>query len=187
MRYVVYAVPVVLFIAVGALFYKGLDLNPNYIPSPLLGNPAPQYELPTLRDPATTTGTKDLLGQVSLVNVWATWCVGCRQEHPFLVELARQDIVPIYGVNWRDERIAALQWLNSLGDPYVASAFDDDGGVAIDWGVYGAPETFLVDAQGHVLYKHIAPLTPAVWEREFLPRIIEQCGSLPCPRATAGD
>jgi len=181
-RYAVYAVPVVVFAAIGVLFYKGLGLNPTYIPSPLLGKPAPVYELPTLRDPQTTTGTKDLLGQVSLVNVWATWCPGCRQEHPFLVELARQDIVPIYGVNWRDDRRAALQWLESLGDPYVASAFDTDGGVAIDWGVYGAPETFLVGPDGTVLYKHIAPLTPAVWEREFLPRIIEQCGSLTCPR-----
>ncbi|MGD2166692.1 MAG: DsbE family thiol:disulfide interchange protein [Gammaproteobacteria bacterium] len=183
MRFVVYAVPVVVFVAIGALFYKGLDLNPTYIPSPLLGKPAPVYELPTLTDPAATTGTRDLLGQVSLVNVWATWCPGCRQEHPFLVELARQDIVPIYGVNWRDDRIAALQWLNTLGNPYVASAFDLDGSVAIDWGVYGAPETFLVAPDGTVLYKHIAPLTPVVWEREFLPRIIEQCGALPCPRA----
>lgn len=187
MRYVVYAVPVVLFVAIGALFYQGLNLNPTYIPSPLLGKSAPVYELPTLTDPAQTTGTDDLLGQVSLVNVWATWCPGCRDEHPFLVELARRDIVPIYGVNWRDDRRAALQWLDSLGNPYVASAFDADGGVAIDWGVYGAPETFLVGPDGTVHYKHIAPLTPRVWESEFLPRIIELCGSLPCPRAPAGD
>lgn len=185
MRYAIYAVPVVVFIAIGALFYKGLELNPTYIPSPLLGRPAPTYELPTLKDPAKTTGSDDLLGQVSLVNVWATWCPGCRTEHPFLVELAQQDIVPIYGVNWRDDRIAAMQWLNSLGDPYVASAFDSDGGVAIDWGVYGAPETFLVAPDGTVHYKHIAPLTRAVWEREFVPRIIELCGSLTCPRNDA--
>lgn len=187
MRYVVYAVPIVIFAAIGALFLIGLGKDPTYIPSPLLGRHAPEYELPTLTDPERTTGTDDLLGQVSLVNVWATWCPGCRDEHPYLVELARQDIVPIYGVNWRDDRAAALQWLNTLGNPYVASAFDADGGVAIDWGVYGAPETFLVGPDGTVLYKHIAPLTPRVWEREFLPRIIELCGSLPCSRARADD
>jgi cytochrome c biogenesis protein CcmG/thiol:disulfide interchange protein DsbE len=183
MRYLVYAIPIVVFVAIGAIFYRGLGLNPNYIPSPLLGKPAPVYELPTLEDPDKTTGTNDLLGQVSLVNVWATWCVGCRQEHPFLVELARQNIVPIYGVNWRDDRASALDWLSTLGDPYVASAFDFDGSVAIDWGVYGAPETFLVDRDGTVLYKHIAPMNRSVWENEFMPRILEKCGSFPCPSA----
>ena len=187
MRYAIYVLPVAIFVAIGITFYKGLDLNPTYIPSPLLGRPAPVYELPTLKDPAKTTGTDDLLGQVSLVNIWATWCVGCRQEHPFLVELARRDIVPIYGVNWRDDRIAALDWLATLGDPYIASAFDADGGVSIDWGVYGAPETFLVDRDGTVLYKHIAPLTPQVWEREFMPRIRERCGDEPCPRKSEGE
>jgi cytochrome c biogenesis protein CcmG/thiol:disulfide interchange protein DsbE len=185
MRYLVYAIPIVVFVAIGAVFYRGLGLNPTYIPSPLLGKPAPAYELPTLEDPGKTTGTNDLLGKVSLVNVWATWCVGCRQEHPFLVELARQNIVPIYGVNWRDDRAAALDWLATLGDPYVASAFDTDGRVAIDWGVYGAPETFLVDRDGTVLYKHIAPLNAQVWEREFLPRIRELCGNQPCQSAAA--
>jgi len=187
MKYVIYAVPVVIFVAIGALFWVGLSKDPTFIPSPLLGKPAPQYELPTLTDPEKSTGTKDLLGQVSVVNVWATWCPGCRQEHPFLVELSREGIVPIYGVNWRDNRISALEWLNTLGNPYVASAFDVDGGVAIDWGVYGAPETFLVGPDGTVLYKHIAPLTRDVWEREFLPRIKEQCGVLPCPRASAAN
>jgi cytochrome c biogenesis protein CcmG/thiol:disulfide interchange protein DsbE len=185
MRYVVYAIPILVFVAIGAVFYKGLDLNPTFIPSPLLDKPAPVYELPTLRDPSVTTGTNDLLGKVSLVNVWATWCSGCRQEHGFLTELARQNILPIYGVNWRDDRNSALDWLNTLGDPYVASAFDSDGSVAIDWGVYGAPETFLVDREGTVLYKHIAPLTRQVWEREFMPRIIQVCGTLPCQPATA--
>ena len=183
MRYLVYAIPIVVFVGIGAIFYRGLGLNPNYIPSPLLGKPAPVYELPTLVDPGKTTGTDDLLGQVSLVNIWATWCVGCRQEHPFLVELARQNILPIYGVNWRDDRASALDWLATLGDPYVASAFDSDGSVAIDWGVYGAPETFLVDRDGTVLYKHIAPMNRSVWESEFMPRILEKCGTLPCPRA----
>jgi cytochrome c biogenesis protein CcmG, thiol:disulfide interchange protein DsbE len=185
-RYLVYGIPIAIFIVIGVTFYKGLEFNPTYIPSPLLGRPAPVYETPTLEDPAKTTGTDDFLGQVSLVNVWATWCSGCRQEHGFLTELARQGRVPIYGVNWRDDRISALDWLNTLGNPYVASAFDADGSVAIDWGVYGAPQTFLVGPDGTVLYKHIAPLTPQVWQREFVPRLRELCGEGPCPRKSDG-
>jgi cytochrome c biogenesis protein CcmG/thiol:disulfide interchange protein DsbE len=183
MRYVIYAIPAVLLATIGLFFYKGLDLRPDYIESPLLGKKAPDYSLPTLEDPSKTVGTEDLLGKVSLVNVWATWCVGCRQEHGFLVELAKADILPIYGVNWRDDRVTARDWLDTLGNPYVASAFDSDGGVAIDWGVYGAPETFLVDRDGTVLYKHIAPLNIEVWEREFMPRIRERCGEVPCDTA----
>jgi len=182
MRYAIYAIPVLLFTMIGVLFYRGLDLNPTYIPSPLIGKSAPEYSLPSLTNASAATGTDDFLGQVSLVNVWATWCVGCRQEHGFLVELSKADIVPIYGVNWRDNRASALDWLNTLGNPYVSSAFDEDGSVAIDWGVYGAPETFLVDRDGTVLYKHIAPLNYDVWEREFMPRILEKCGTIPCPR-----
>jgi cytochrome c biogenesis protein CcmG/thiol:disulfide interchange protein DsbE len=183
MRYIIYSIPVLIFLAIGVLFYRGLSLNPTYIPSPLIGKQAPEYELPTLKDPDKTVGSDDLLGQVSLVNVWATWCAGCLQEHGFLVELANADILPIYGVNWRDQRPLALDTLARLGDPYVASAFDEDGSVAIDWGVYGAPETFLIDRDGTVLYKHIAPLNVRVWEDEFMPRIREKCGNSPCARA----
>lgn len=181
MRYVVYAIPVLIFTFIGILFYRGLDLNPTYIPSPLIGKKAPEYSLPGLMDPMAPVGSKDLLGKVSIVNVWATWCVGCRQEHGFLVELSKAGIVPIYGVDWRDDRVTAMDWLNTLGNPYEATGFDEDGRVAIDWGVYGAPETFLVDRDGTVLYKHIAPLNIDVWEREFMPLIMEKCGTLPCP------
>ena len=176
-----YLIPVGVFAVLTAFFVRGLSLNPRYVPSPLLGKPAPQFELPRLKDPAATLGSADLQGQVALLNVWATWCVGCRQEHGLLVELAEASDVPIYGLNWKDDRAAALSWLSSLGDPYVASAFDELGEVAIDWGVYGAPETFLLARDGTVLYKHIAPLTREVWAAEFLPRIVTQCGSLPCP------
>lgn len=187
MRYFVYSIPVLIFVGIGFVFYRGMSLNPAYIPSPLIGKRAPEYSLPTLKDPLQNVGSEDLLGKVSLVNVWATWCVGCRQEHGFLVELANANIVPIYGVNWRDDRRTALDWLSTLGDPYVASAFDSDGAVAIDWGVYGAPETFLVDRDGTVLYKHIAPLNLAVWESEFMPRIRERCSALPCPDSSEAD
>ena len=178
-----FLVPLSVFAVLAAFFFRGLSLNPGYVPSPLLGKPAPEFELPRLKDPQTTLANRDLDGQVALLNVWATWCVGCRQEHGFLVDLAESQTVPIYGLNWKDQRQAALNWLNDLGDPYVASAFDEMGEVAIDWGVYGAPETFLLGRDGKVLYKHIAPLNEEVWTREFLPRIVEQCGSLPCPAA----
>ena len=166
-----YAIPAVLFAVLGLFFLRGLDLNPGYVPSPLVGKPMPAFELPALHDPATTVGSADLQDQIALLNVWATWCVGCRAEHPFLVRLAAESDVPLYGLNWKDDRAAALAWLENLGDPYVASAYDANGEVAIDWGVYGAPETFLIGADGRVLYKHIAPLTAEVWQREFVPRI----------------
>lgn len=177
-----YLIPIGTFVILAGFFYKGLSLNPRYVPSPLLGKPVPEFQLPRLKNPDENLGSIDLKGHVSLLNVWATWCVGCRQEHSFLVELAEDNIVPIYGLNWKDERDSALQWLSTLGDPYVGSAYDELGEVAIDWGVYGAPETFLISSEGTVLYKHIAPLTEAIWNNEFLPRIISECGSLPCPR-----
>ncbi len=178
-----YMLPAVLFAVLAGFFYRGLYLNPRYVPSPLIGKPAPEYDLPRLADPAQTVGSKDYEGQVALVNVWATWCIECRHEHPYLVELAATGGVPIYGLNWKDERNLALEWLDTLGDPYVASAVDYTGEVAIDWGVYAAPETFLIGRDGTVLYKHISPMTPAVWEQEFLPRIEEECGGLPCSAA----
>jgi cytochrome c biogenesis protein CcmG/thiol:disulfide interchange protein DsbE len=121
-------------------------------------------------------GSATYANQVAVVNVWATWCPGCRQEHPFLLELADEGNVPIFGLNWRDNRPGALEWLSALGDPYVETAFDEDGRVGIDWGVYGAPETFLINKDGVVIHKHIAPLTREIWEQEFVPLIAEQGG-----------
>ncbi len=178
-----YLLPVGIFVVLAGFFYRGLDLSPGYVPSPLIGKLGPQYELPRLKDPSTMVGSADYSGQVALINVWATWCVGCRQEHPFLVELSRSSGVPIYGLNWKDNGDSAREWLDVLGDPYVSTAIDITGEVAIDWGVYAAPETFLVGRDGTVLYKHIAPLTRDVWAREFLPRIAEECGKLPCSAA----
>jgi cytochrome c biogenesis protein CcmG/thiol:disulfide interchange protein DsbE len=166
-----YIAPIVAFAIMIPVFVIGLSLNPNELPSPYLNNPAPQFELPQLGNPQKTVGSTNYAGEVALVNVWATWCVGCRQEHDFLLQLARENTIPIYGLNWRDRQDEALSWLSQLGDPYVATAFDGDGRVGIDWGVYGAPETFLIGADGTVLYKHISPLNRAVWESEFLPKI----------------
>jgi cytochrome c biogenesis protein CcmG/thiol:disulfide interchange protein DsbE len=166
-----FVLPILMLAVLVAFLVVGLNRDPSYVPSPLVGKPAPAFSLPRLDDPSATVSRSDLLGDVSLVNVWATWCVACRQEHPYLLELARTAGVRIFGLNWKDDPLLARQWLRQLGDPYTATALDQDGRVAIDWGVYGAPETFLVDASGVILYKHIAPLTPQAWEGEFLPRI----------------
>ncbi len=179
MKLVKYAFPILLLGALVALLWSGLGGNPGYIPSPLIGKPAPAFSLPRIDDPSATLTRDDLLGDVSLVNVWATWCGGCRQEHPYLVELSRSSDVRIFGINWKDDPQLARQWLAKLGDPYTATGMDQEGRVAIDWGVYGAPETFLLDPGGTVIYKHIAPLTPEVWQSEFLPRIRQARGGPP--------
>ncbi len=153
------------------VFWVGLKRDPSALPSPFIDKPAPQFELPVLTDPDARVSTETLKGKVSLVNVWATWCVGCREEHPFLMDLAESGAIPIYGINWRDNRSDALRWLDQYGDPYVATGFDGDGRVGIDWGVYGAPETFLIDANGVVLHKHLGPLSEPVWRRDFVPLI----------------
>jgi cytochrome c biogenesis protein CcmG/thiol:disulfide interchange protein DsbE len=166
-----YLIPVVIFGLLVVVFTVGLDRDPTFVPSPLIGKTAPAFELPSLSDPDRQVTNADLRGQVSLLNVWATWCVGCRQEHETLNRIASLGTVPIYGLNWKDDRALALDWLEKLGNPYVATGFDGDGRAAIDWGVYGAPETFLIDANGVVLYRHISPLTMETWETEFVPRI----------------
>lgn len=166
-----FVVPLLVFLAMVAVFALGLGRDPSYVPSPLVGKPAPGFDLPRLDAPGARLTDQDLRGGYALVNVWATWCVGCRQEHETLLAIAATGTVPIYGLNWKDDPALARDWLAQLGDPYAATGVDADGRVAIDWGVYGAPETFLVGPDGTVLYKHIAPLTLEVWEREFLPRI----------------
>jgi len=166
-----YLAPLAGFLVLAVAFYFGLQRNPSVIPSPLIGKPAPQFSLPDVRDPARQVSNADYRGKMYLLNVWGTWCVGCRQEHDTLIEIAKSSPVPIIGLNWKDEREAAIGWLDQLGDPYVASAFDPEGRVAIDWGVYGAPETFLVGADGRVLRKHVAAMTMEAWRQDFEPLI----------------
>lgn len=182
-----YAVPLAIFAVIAVFFYRGLSLRPNFVPSPLVGKPVPEFTLPGLKDPNANVTQDDLRGQVSLLNVWGTWCIECRYEHPFLIELAHEQGIPIYGLSLKDDRAMALEWLARLGDPYVESGFDEDGRVALDWGVTAAPETFLIGRDGTILHKHISPLTPQVWQRDFLPKIAKECGSLPCPPASGGD
>ena len=175
-----YVVPLAIFLVIGVFFAIGLGLNPNYVPSPLVGKPIPTFSLPSVTDPDTLMTAETLKGRVSLVNVWGTWCVECRHEHQFLLDLAGAG-VPIYGLNVRDDREAAIEWLATLGNPYVRSGFDPDGVAAVDWGVTGAPETFLIGSNGVILHKHISPLTSLVWQRDFLPLLREYCRPADCP------
>jgi len=168
-----FLLPLVAVVIMIPILILGLQSDPSELPSQYIGKPAPEFNLPTLRDPSKTFSTADLKGQVSLVNIWATWCGGCRTEHGFLMELARTNTIPIYAIDWRDNRPDALNFMNQLGDPYVASGFDEDGRVGIDWGAYGAPETFLINAEGMVVYRFTGPLNRALWEQEFVPRIAE--------------
>jgi cytochrome c biogenesis protein CcmG/thiol:disulfide interchange protein DsbE len=172
-RYLRYLVPLAIFIVLVAFLYRGLSLDPKRVPSPLVGKPMPEFSLPRLKDPTATLSNNDLMGKVSILNIWATWCVSCRAEHEVLLLLAKTGKVDIYGLNYKDERDKAQQWLVQLGDPYVANAFDADGRVGIDWGVYGAPETFIMDRLGIIRHKHIGPLTVDSLNNEILPLIAE--------------
>ncbi len=174
-----FLVPLVAFGLLVLVFVRGLDpdRNLNELPSPFLGKEAPQFDLPRVKFPDERVSSDDYAGDVALVNFWATWCVGCRQEHAFLMELSRTSDVPIYGIDWRDRREDALEWLDVLGDPYVASGYDEDATTGIDWGVYGAPETFLISRDGRVIYKHLGPLTRQIWQDEFVPLIEAERGA----------
>ena len=164
-------IPAIVFAVMAVLLAVGLNLNPREVPSPLIGKPAPTFELSRLKDPQATLGSADLTGRVSLLNVWATWCVSCRAEHKLLMALAQTGEVDIYGLNYKDERDAALRWLQVYGDPYVANAFDDDGRVGIDWGVYGTPETFVIDGDGVIRHKVIGPLSADIVNQRILPLV----------------
>ena len=168
-----YLVPLIAFVILGLLLAYGLRLDPRRIPSPLIGKPVPEFDLPTVADPARKVSRDSLLGRVYLLNVWASWCVACREEHPFLVELNGRKAVPIIGLNYKDKRQDALQWLSGMGDPYETSISDADGRVGINLGVYGVPETFVVDKQGIIRYKQIGPLTPDAWQQKIAPLIKE--------------
>lgn len=163
--------PLIAFAILIPFLMTGLYRDPRELPSPYLDNPAPQFELPSLTNPDESMGSTDFKDQVALVNVWATWCPGCRQEHGFLLRLAAETSIPIYGIDWRDDRREALKWLQELGNPYAAVGYDGDGRIGIDWGVYGAPETFLIGSDGTVLHKLTGPLNRQIWERDFVPLI----------------
>ena len=168
-----YLIPLVLFLGLVAFLAIGLTRDPHEVPSPLINKPAPTFTLNQLADPSKTFSADEMRGKVWLLNVWATWCVVCREEHPMLLEIERSGEVPIYGLDTKDKREDALAWLQELGDPYVLSVSDLDGRVGIDYGVYGAPETFLIDKNGVIRFKRIGPITPEVWQKEMLPLVKE--------------
>jgi len=151
----------------------GLSLNPREVPSPLIGKPAPSFELPQLHDPQQNFAPAQMKGQVWVLNVWASWCAACRDEHPVLADFARTGATPLYGLNYKDRRDDAIAWLKRYGDPYAASVVDADGRIGIDYGVYGVPETYVIDKQGVIRYKRIGPVTPALLKEKIVPLIAE--------------
>lgn len=157
-----FIIPFIAFMAVAVFLYIGLNLNPNEVPSPLIGKPAPAFTLPQLHEPSKQFSSRDMLGKVWLLNVWASWCVSCKEEHPVLVALARQNVVPIYGLDYKDKREDAEAVLARGGDPYVLSLMDAEGRIGIDYGVYGVPETYVIDRQGVIRHKVIGPITPKI-------------------------
>jgi len=165
--------PLVVFLVLAGFLFAGLWRDPRQVPSPLIDKPAPQFSLARLDDPAAKLGTADMKGQVWLLNVWASWCVSCREEHPLLVELAKAKVVPIIGLDYKDEPSAGRKWLAQFGDPYTASVIDRDGTVGIDFGVYGVPETFVIDKGGTIRYKQIGPVTAEALEKTILPLVRE--------------
>ena len=166
-----FLVPLLVFAVLAALLAAGLTLNPREIPSPLIGKPVPQFELPPVPGRAPGLATADLKGEVSIVNVFASWCVACKDEHPVFMQMQRERLAPIHGLNYKDRPEDAQKWLHEMGDPYTRTGADVDGRVAIEWGVYGVPETFVIDREGRIAYKHIGPITPRLLDETLRPLI----------------
>ncbi len=163
--------PLLLFLGLVIFLAVGLRRDPHEIPSPLINKPAPAFKLSQLQDPTKTFSAEEMHGKVWLLNFWGTWCVACRDEHPLLVQYSKTGAVPINGVDYKDERPPALRMLEDEGNPYTVTVSDPDGRLSIDYGVYGAPETFLIDRKGVIRYKQIGPITEASWQKEILPRV----------------
>ncbi len=169
-----FLLPLGIFIVLVALLAVGLNLNPREVPSPLVGKPAPLFSVPRLQEPEKTFSPQEMIGKVWLLNVWASWCVSCREEHPVIVDAAKRGMLPpVIGLNYKDKREDGRRWLARFGDPYQLSAFDADGRVGIDYGVYGVPETYLIDKQGVIRFKQIGPITPEVLEKKIVPLVQE--------------
>jgi len=171
-----FAIPLTVFVLIVGLLAYGLGLDPKKVPSPLIGKPAPAFSLARLDAPAQLITQTDLLGQVWVLNVWASWCVSCRAEHEVITVLSKQKLASVIGLNYKDVPTDARKWLEQFGDPYTTSIMDVEGRVGIDWGVYGVPETFIIDQQGLIRYKHIGPVTMESLEAEILPLLRELIG-----------
>ena len=168
-----YLIPLVIFIVLAVFLAIGLTRDPHELKSVLINKPAPAFRVPQLKAADKMISNEDMRGKVWLLNVWASWCVACREEHPYLIEYARSGVVPIYGLNYKDRREDALATLDELGDPYTVSAVDFDGRVGIDFGVYGAPETYVIDQGGTIRFKYVGPMMPDVWKEKILPVVQE--------------
>ncbi len=175
-RAALFLLPLVAFVLLAVFLYRGLFLNPREVPSPLIGKPAPVFERPNLHQPEATFASKQMLGQVWIFNVWASWCAPCRQEHPLWNEFSTQKLVPLVGMNYKDRPETAKKWLNELGDPYTLTVVDADGRLGIDFGVYGVPETFVIDKQGVIRMKHIGPITEEALQKKIIPMVRELQG-----------
>lgn len=161
--------PLVLFIGLVAFLLVGLRRDPHEVPSPLINKPAPEFKLSQLREPNKTFSPQEMRGKVWVLNFWGTWCIACREEHPLLLEYSKTGTVPIYGVDYKDDRAAAIQMLEEEGNPYTLTVSDPEGRTSIDYGVYGAPESYLIDRDGVIRFKQIGPITQEVWQKEILP------------------
>jgi len=170
---VLFVLPVVLLLGIAVLFAVGLRHDPSVVPSVLIDKPVPDFDLPPLRDGKPGLATADLKSKVALVNVFASWCIPCRIEHPLFMRLAEEGEVPIFGINYKDAPADAQRWLAELGDPYTRIGADRAGRAGIEWGVYGVPETFVVDGTGTIRFKQIGPLTAEVLEKTILPLVRE--------------
>ncbi len=168
-----FILPLVIFLVLAGFLYKGLGLNPREVPSPFIDKPAPIFNLVELQDPSKSFTPADMKGKVWLFNLWASWCVSCREEHPLLLDLMQQNIVPIVGLDYKDKREAAEAWLNKAGNPYLLNVFDVEGRIGIDYGVTGVPETFVIDKQGIIRYKQIGPVTSENLREKILPLVAE--------------
>ena len=163
--------PLGIFLLLAVFLAIGLNLDPREVPSPLIDKAAPAFRLAQLQASDKMLGTEDLKGKVWILNVWASWCVACLEEHPILVDFSKQNVLPIYGLNYKDKREDALRWLGRHGNPYTLSMQDVDGRVGIDYGVYGVPETYLIDRNGIIRYKRIGPVTPQLLQEKILPLV----------------
>lgn len=166
-----YLVPLLVLVGLAVLLGVGLTLDPRKVPSPLVGKFVPVFSLPPVQGRTLGLANTDLKGDVSLVNVFASWCTACRDEHPVFMELQKHGTVPVHGLNYKDRPEDAARWLAALGDPYTRTGADIDGRVGIDWGIYGVPETFVVDREGRITYKHIGPVTPRVMSEQIIPLV----------------
>ncbi|MBU3622947.1 DsbE family thiol:disulfide interchange protein [Polynucleobacter sp. AP-Latsch-80-C2] len=168
-----FLIPLVIFIILVVFLAIGLNRDPHEVPSPLINKPAPAFEIAQLEQPNKIFSPASMKGQVWILNVWASWCVACREEHPVLVELAKSQIAPVIGLDYKDKREDALAMLSRQGNPYTLSAFDGNGRVGIDYGVYGVPETYIIDKAGVIRFKHIGPITTELLSQKIYPLVSE--------------